>query len=129
MSGIRGERYIDENGNEVLTGGLKAAVTNKERYGDGFYANIGAKGGRTLGVKKGFAADPALARLYGKKGGRISKRSGAGVTREKISSMRHQIIGWINEENKSIAEISRITGIPKSALYKYVKEELRGIYV
>lgn len=74
MSGIRGERYIDENGNEVLTGGLKAAVTNKERYGDGFYANIGAKGGRTLGVKKGFAANPALARVAGRKAGSISKR-------------------------------------------------------
>ena len=46
MSGIRGVRYIDENGNEVLTGGLKTAATNKAKYGDGFYSNIGTKGGR-----------------------------------------------------------------------------------
>ena len=27
-------------------GGLKAAATNKKRHGEGFYARIGAKGGR-----------------------------------------------------------------------------------
>lgn len=113
---------------------LKWRETMQQRYGGaaGVHKMMsinGAKGGRTLGVKKGFAANPALARLSGKKGGQISKRKGTGVTWEKISSMRHEIIGLINEENKSIAEISRITGISKSALYKYVKEELRGIYV
>lgn len=128
MSGIRGERFIDEDGNEILTGGLKAAATNKAIYGEDYYKKIGQRGGMN-GHTGGFAANPELARLCGKKGGRISRRTGNGVTWKNISSRRQEIIGWIKNENKSIAEISRITGIPKSSLYKYVREELRGIYV
>lgn len=54
-------------------GGLKAAATNKKRYGDGFYSNIGAKGGRN-GHTGGFYSNPELAREMGKTAGRISKR-------------------------------------------------------
>ena len=54
-------------------GGQLAAQTNKARYGSDFYAKIGAKGG-TLGKTGGFAANPALARIAGAKGGRISRR-------------------------------------------------------
>lgn len=54
-------------------GGKKAAQRNKELYGEDFYRNIGAKGGR-LGTTGGFAADRKLARIAGAKGGRISKR-------------------------------------------------------
>lgn len=67
-------------------GGQRAAVTNKQRYGDGFYADIGAKGGRNgkgQGYKGGFASDkvgqdgltgPERAKIAGYKGGRISRR-------------------------------------------------------
>lgn len=54
-------------------GGKKAAATNKARHGADFYANIGRKGGK-LGKTGGFAANPALARIAGAKGGRISRR-------------------------------------------------------
>ena len=54
-------------------GGRKAAATNKKRYGDGFYARIGAKGGRN-GHTGGFASNRELARTAGAKGGRISSR-------------------------------------------------------
>lgn len=54
-------------------GGELAAATNKARYGSDFYAKIGAKGGK-LGRTGGFAANPALARIAGAKGGRISRR-------------------------------------------------------
>lgn len=57
-------------------GGLKAAQTNKGKYGKEFYARIGQKGGR-LGHTGGFAANPALARIAGAKGGRLSKRGPA----------------------------------------------------
>ena len=57
-------------------GGKKAAATNKEKYGKDFYAEIGRKGGRN-GHTGGFAANPELARIAGRKGGRISKRGKA----------------------------------------------------
>ncbi|MDO4987296.1 MAG: hypothetical protein Q4E46_03225 [Candidatus Saccharibacteria bacterium] len=54
-------------------GGLKAAATNRAKYGKEFYAQIGAKGGRN-GHTGGFAANKTLARIAGAKGGRISRR-------------------------------------------------------
>lgn len=52
-----------------IEGGRKAAATNKEKYGKDFYAEIGRNG-----HTGGFAANPELARIAGRKGGRISKR-------------------------------------------------------
>lgn len=60
----------------TLEGGRKAAKTNKEKYGNDFYANIGRRGGRN-GHTGGFAANPDLARRAGRKGGKISKRGKA----------------------------------------------------
>ena len=57
-------------------GGRKAAVTNKLKYGDNFYANIGRRGGRN-GHTGGFFANPELARIAGAIGGRKSKRGPA----------------------------------------------------
>lgn len=54
-------------------GGLKAAATNKAKYGEGFYARIGRMGGQN-GHTGGFAANPELAKLAGAKGGRKSRR-------------------------------------------------------
>ncbi len=57
-------------------GGLKAAKTNKERYGEDWYARIGREGGQN-GHTGGFASNPELAKIAGAKGGRISKRGRA----------------------------------------------------
>ena len=57
-------------------GGRKAAITNKLKYGDGFYADIGAKGGRN-GHTGGFAANPELAKIAGSIGGKKSRRGKA----------------------------------------------------
>lgn len=57
-------------------GGRKAALTNKLKHGDDFYARIGARGGRN-GHTGGFAANPELAKIAGAKGGRKSKRGPA----------------------------------------------------
>lgn len=57
-------------------GGLKAAATNKQKYGPDFYKNIGHRGGAS-GHSGGFAANPVLAKLAGAKGGRLSKRGPA----------------------------------------------------
>lgn len=61
-------------GNKI--GGQKAAATNKAKYGEGFYARIGKMGGQK-GHTGGFAANPELARIAGKKGGQISRRGPA----------------------------------------------------
>lgn len=55
------------------TGGEKAAVKNKHRYGDDFYKKIGAKGGAN-GHTGGFAYGDN-ARKFGTKGGYASRRS------------------------------------------------------
>ena len=60
----------------TITGGRKARDTNRKLYGDDFYARIGAKGGRN-GHTGGFAANPELARIAGRKGGKMSKRGPA----------------------------------------------------
>ena len=57
-------------------GGLKAKITNLERYGKDFYRNIGRRGGQN-GRTGGFYANRELARIAGAKGGRISKRGPA----------------------------------------------------
>lgn len=54
-------------------GGKKAALKNIENDPD-FYAKIGAKGGKATGYK-GFATNKELARIAGRKGGLISRRT------------------------------------------------------
>lgn len=54
-------------------GGIKASITNKERHGADFYVKTGALGGLAK-VPKGFALNRELARLAGKKSGKVSKR-------------------------------------------------------
>lgn len=58
-------------------GGLKAAMTNKERYGEDHYSRIGKIGGR-LGHTGGFASMPRWkVQAAGSKGGRASRRGPA----------------------------------------------------
>ena len=57
-------------------GGMKAAATNKERYGEDFYKNNGRKGGQN-GHTGGFYANRELASIAGRKGGLISRRGKA----------------------------------------------------
>lgn len=66
-------------------GGQKAAATNKKKYGEGFYARIGKRGGQN-GHLGGFNSDKIgkdgltgreRARIAGRKGGLISKRGPA----------------------------------------------------
>lgn len=54
-------------------GGKAAANTNKSKYGDDFYAKIGALGGKK-GKTGGFYANRELAREAGRRGGLKSRR-------------------------------------------------------
>ena len=60
----------------IKAGGLKAAATNIERHGKDFYERIGRKGGKA-GKTGGFATNPELAKIAGRKGGLISRRGKA----------------------------------------------------
>ena len=64
-------------------GGYKAKMKNLANDPN-FYAKIGAKGGKN-GHTGGFAANPALARVAGAKGGRISRRKKAIVVQVETS--------------------------------------------
>lgn len=55
-------------------GGLKAATTNKERYGEDFFRRIGSKGGQAS-TTGGFAANRELAREAGRIGGSVSRKN------------------------------------------------------
>ena len=55
-------------------GGLKAAATNKKRYGDDYYVMIGTAGGSVKSKKKGFGSNRELARIAGSRGGKVSRR-------------------------------------------------------
>ena len=68
----------------TVSGGRKARETNYKKHGKDFYRIIGSKGGQQKTNKpKGFAANPALARVAGAKGGRISRRRSVGEKKEK----------------------------------------------
>lgn len=55
--------------------GSKVRRTIEERYGKDYWRKIGSKGGKATGMK-GFALNPELARMAGKKGGKKSTRAG-----------------------------------------------------
>ena len=57
-------------------GGKKAAARNKELHGEDFYKKIGSAGGKKS-TTGGFFANRELARIAGKKGGKISRRGKA----------------------------------------------------
>ena len=57
-------------------GGLRAAKTNKQRYGQDFYEKIGRAGGK-ISHGGGFTNNPDLAREAGRIGGLRSRRSKA----------------------------------------------------
>ena len=56
-------------------GGLKAAASNRQRYGSDFYRTIGRAGGK-ISRGGGFASNPELAREAGRRGGITSRRNG-----------------------------------------------------
>lgn len=99
----------------TIEGGRKAAATNKKKYGEEFYANIGRKGGRN-GHTGGFAANPELAREAGRKGGLISKRGPAKrFSADKIAKIKEELTEAEVEELKSKIRLlkARLEGAQK----------------
>ena len=102
-------------------GGIKASKTNKERYGDNFYAGIGAKGGR-LGRTGGFAANPELAKIAGAKGGRKSRR-GPGNDNPKWTMYKDEIIEEYRTGDVSMISLSRKYNIDYYLVRRGLKNE------
>ena len=73
-------------------GGLKAAQKNLQKDPN-FYAKIGAKGGKN-GHTGGFAANPELARIAGKKGGQISRRGRKVTVEPETRTNVAKILRW-----------------------------------
>lgn len=71
----------------TVEGGRKAAATNKAKYGDNFYINIGRKGGSAPRKgPRGFAAMPPekrreAGRLGGSNSSRLGVKNGGGKKR------------------------------------------------
>lgn len=80
-------------------GGLKAAKTVKERYGEDHYKKIGAVGGK-ISKGGGFAYNKEIAKLAGKLGG-LKSRKGKSITaldKKKIAEIEKIIKEY--KENK-----------------------------
>lgn len=72
-------------------GGVLAAETNYERYGQDFYKKIGKLGGQKS-RNGGFAANPELAREAGRKGGLVKASQRRAKGESKVEPVRVRVI-------------------------------------
>ncbi len=96
-------------------GAVKAAATNKQKHGDDFYARIGAKGGKAVGIK-GFAANIALAKEAGALGGKLSKRGPSEARKQKVKEAQA-----LKASGKSITEIAKYFDVSYNTACNYLK--------
>lgn len=106
-------------GNKI--GGLKAAATNRRKYGDDFYKNIGKKGGAN-GHTGGFAANIEIARLAGMKGGKISRRKSKFDKELRASLPVIKKFLAEKESVRSVKDLSRELNIPYVSLAHYIRK-------
>lgn len=106
-------------------GGRKAAATNKIRYGNDFYQQIGRVGGEN-GHTGGFTTNSKLARLAGAKGGKRSKRGSKSMVQTKIEPRRKDIERLYYEENLSIPQIAKRFRLSECTLRRWAKDNLEG---
>lgn len=99
-------------------GGLKAAATNKERWGENFYANIGRKGGLS-GNTGGFAANPVLAKIAGRKGGLKSRRGPSPETKRILDKNRAEILK-LAFDGVDLGTIAGIFGVNRTTLERWL---------
>lgn len=81
--------------NSRREGGLKAAITNKERYGEDYYVELGRRAG-VMGdhSTKGFATRRELAAQAGRIGGMISRKGDSSkLTEAQKRQVRKEVEG------------------------------------
>lgn len=103
-------------------GGQKAAATNRERHGEGFYARIGKKGGHN-GREGGFAANPELAKIAGRKGGSVSRR---GKAYGPLFAEKRKLILELWYKDTPYTEIAKQIGLPYNATRVWIHKNLEG---
>ena len=102
----------------TVEGSLKAAKTNKEKYGKDFYRMIGAKGGKR-GKTGGFASD-----VVGKDGLTGKERAlRAGSVGGKISKRKPTAYIDFRGEKRSVQYVSEMLGISRGAVYSRLKNK------
>lgn len=97
-------------------GGLRAAATNKARYGEDYYKRLGRVGGR-ISRAGGFAKDRELARAAGRKGGLASHRC----------STNHRYQLWLGDEkvfDGSLKGACHFAGYSKTAVFYNARHSL-----
>lgn len=103
-------------------GGLKAAQTNKQQFGEDFYKNIGSKGGKNgkgPGYKGGFAADNKRAKIAGAKGGSISRRTSK---YQKVFEENRNAIEATLKSKATLKDLAESMGVPYISLLNYVRK-------
>lgn len=95
-------------------GGLKTAETNKRKYGNDWYAKIGAIGGR-VSTTGGFASSHELAVEAGRKGGMTSKRGKSEACTERIRQAK-----WMRQNGKPIKVIAATLGVTPGTVSRYL---------
>lgn len=95
-------------GNKI--GGLKAAKTNKAKWGEDFYARIGREGGKNgkgPGYTGGFASNSELASRAGRLGGMASHRKAPNLSPSKVAYIRN------SKDDKTAEEMAELFGVSK----------------
>ena len=99
-------------------GGLKARAKNYELHGRDFYARIGAIGGR-LGHTGGFAANPELAKIAGRKGGARGKRKGMTEQTKALIEMAKKL----ESDGYTLTQIAKAVRRSESRVKTYLQTE------
>ena len=105
-------------------GGLKAAQTNKQQFGDDFYRRIGSKGGKNgkgPDYKGGFSADRERAKIAGAKGGSISRR---GSKYQKTFEENIEAIKSTINSTATLKDLADSMGVPYTSLLHYVNNHI-----
>ena len=98
-------------------GGLKAAATNKKKYGKHFYANIGREGGKVSSTggfaTKNHRGEYMLAKLAGAIGGKKSRRGKTGIGKATkariIEALEYRTAGYSTREIADIMQVKEPT--------------------
>ena len=100
----------------TVEGGLKASKTNREKYGEDYYKEMGRRGGMN-GHTGGFANNPELARRAGAKGGKYSRRGES--LQKKLDEIFNEYIRTQIEEGKSLHHIAQKIGVSDYTVKKF----------